>query len=809
MKKPCAFCAKEIPQTSTRCVFCGRLQPNEASGPKTPAPQPGPGAPAVSPFAVLNAGVGSSQPAFQLAEHLNEGEPQAGTLLGLKSVRSSTKGINHTTLPMTPVVRRPTSGDSQPPAPAPSVPSSFSTSGEGSTFPLTPAVPRQGPPSGSTVSTLPLTPAVQRPPKAESAPAAEPANKVLASRASGAYPLQTPAAPKSGPIPVMPSGKQGSGLLPLPRRVSGAYPMFTGEGRDSSRATPLPLPPAEGVGTDPERPALKEELFDDGADTVSPDEEPAEEFLPHQTLLDPRDLPSGTPPAVKKARAAAQEAIQHVEAARAAAKSAIEAAEAALSAPKAEPARGAPAPALDSVDTALGYRSPAGPRPAPSNKLLSAPNLPNSEAPAAPTTAERQRPEWAWRSTVAPTEDAPAPPPATVPPAPVAAPPVVVAPPVVAAPPVVPLDAPVTSPEMGSNTAQLVRSARSAPEEAAAKLPGARLSRWLGVLAGALLVIAGLLPVGPDPYRMGWEVALGGGPGVLLGVWMIGGLAAMAAGIAPAKPVTRAAFYVAVATPLLAVAAKLGIPLLAELLGPALQASAKGVAPAVRGASTAKLSSTAELYQGLSETAPAWRVGLLMLGWTLLPTALLYRRADTASRAARGLVVAGSLAVLANYLVPVEGRLISALLTPITGSAEATARAIDQGSFSGGSLVWQLLTGGDAISSFFGVLLGLPLLVALFSFTAFLPGEQRKTLPDGSVQQQTPPLAKGLAGVWGLLFSLYLPVPLLFLGSFLCLDPITTPTGLILMRGGMAVAAAPLLFALGASQILTQLTYRR
>jgi hypothetical protein len=66
-----------------------------------------------------------------------------------------------------------------------------------------------------------------------------------------------------------------------------------------------------------------------------------------------------------------------------------------------------------------------------------------------------------------------------------------------------------------------------------------------------------------------------------------------------------------------------------------------------------------------------------------------------------------------------------------------------------------------------------------------------------------------MAGVWGLLFLLYLPAPLLALGAFLCLDPGTSAVGLVLLRFGFASAAMPLLFALGAGQLLTATTYRR
>jgi hypothetical protein len=378
------------------------------------------------------------------------------------------------------------------------------------------------------------------------------------------------------------------------------------------------------------------------------------------------------------------------------------------------------------------------------------------------------------------------------------------APPLAGRPPLdVPLDA-----EVGSNTAQLIHAAKDAPRDTAPEaLPGARMARAFGVVAGLCLLLAGILPAGPAPYRMAWNFS--GGSMALLGAWLIGGLATLSAALAPLRPRPRAGLYLVAVVPALVLAVLFGVSLLSDLLGPAIASTAEGVAPAVNQARSTGIEKAAALYRDLSDSAPGWRIALLWLGWTWFPAALLYRRSDTASRLARVLVVLGGAVVLVNYFVPAEGKLLVALLTPVTGNAEAAARAFGEGPLVGASFVWSLVSEGDGVSAFFGLILAIPALLALLSCTALLPGEQTQRLPDGSLRVQRPPLAQGMAGVWGLLFLLYLPAPLLALGAFLCLDPGTSAVGLVLLRFGFASAAMPLLFALGAGQLLTATTYRR
>jgi hypothetical protein len=335
-------------------------------------------------------------------------------------------------------------------------------------------------------------------------------------------------------------------------------------------------------------------------------------------------------------------------------------------------------------------------------------------------------------------------------------------------------------------------------------LPGSRGARIVGVAAGLLLLIAALLPVGVD-FTPAWQMISQKREALLLAVWGGIGLIAIVASFVKLNPFPRGLIFALAAFPALILGALWGVSFFGELLAPAVTEASKHIAPAIK----PRAATDTTYLQNLAALTPPWRVGLFIFGWTLLPAALFYRRFDTASIPARLMVTTGSAVVIANYLIPFEGGFLSSLLAPVVGSSETASKILGDGPVALYSLVFHLLSTGDLILVFFGVVFVIPIALALLSFTAFFPGEQVSRGVDGALRITTPVLSTGASGIWASLFLLYLPIPMVVLGAILCLDPGQRASGFVFLRFGLVVGALPLLFSVGLGQALAAKTFRR
>lgn len=810
LKKPCTSCGKEIPQTSSICVFCGKRQTPVQS----PSTTEDPAKSTYQGVAVASDADPATVRRVSLAAFTPTHEPNpAGkkTSFHVRDNEQTLDGENEgdepvMTLPMTPAVQRP--GTNLPP-----------TS-----------------PAGKPYSTLPMTPAVQRP---LADPSSSPSGNRPASSSSGMFsrPQPTPSqietgggtmlglsvvrAPSSAQSKVGPPGAnetmvgnatQGAKRATLPPP---APPGFVPE--SSQEETRLPEAASTMLGVPgpklqaPPHPAEAPQ----GSSTLFGRPAPSKEVIAQQLRAmdvvpgpDPGDsLPAVGLPVPPGARAVAlmnhpvgvtTDVVPMFDESAETSPDRIAPSLESLSAPKEEPK--IPGPAL-SGERRVGVLSGPHLSVSASQKQEGSATLAEVGVPEA-IKASRAKKE----ATATIAEPLPAVPKKD---------PISVKQPAVPAPfsehplenpALVPLDAPI--PKDGwSGTAQLVKAAKEAavqaPPDKEEPFPGARLARWVGPVAGVFLIVAALLPVGAK-MQSAWQILQQGGPALLLAVWGIVGVLAIVGGVFPLKPGQRGLFYLAIALPALVLGALWGISFFTDLLAPAIEEAARGVAPALR----PKQVDTGFL-ENLDALTPPWRVGLVIFAWTFLPAALFYRRFDTASIPARLMVTAGSAVVFANYLIPFESGFVVALLSPLVGSPDVAQQIVGEGPVAISGLLLHLLSTGEFVYTIFGVILALPAVLALLSFTAFFPGEQVSRDQNGNLLIHTPVLSTGATGLWASLFLLYLPVPMVVLGAILCLDPAQRASGLVFIRCGLVAGTFPLLFSIGFGQAAASLTYRR